>query len=188
VVGLPALLGAAMLAPNIARVVLGAPFRDDGAQLLPWVALAAFLGGAMLFYSNLAFQLGRHTFGQLWAMLVAALANLGLNLIWIPRFGLLGAAWATVVAYGLGLAVGCWLGRRVFPLPMLPVDALKPMGAALVMVLALWPCRAWLGPPALAAQISLGLLVYALVLALLDLSFGRSRLLHLLRRQAEAPS
>jgi O-antigen/teichoic acid export membrane protein len=187
-VGLPAMLGVVILAPNLAGVVLGAPFRDDGARLLPWVAIAAFFGGAILFYNNLAFQLSRSTLGQLWSTLVAALVNLGLNLIWIPRFGLLGAAWATVVAYGFGFTLSFWLGRRAFPLPILPVDALKPVGAALVMVLALWPCRAWLGPLALAAQISLGLLVYAIVLGLLDLSVGRSRLLNLLRREAQSPS
>ena len=187
-VGLPALLGAAILAPNLARVVLGVPFRADGARLLPWIALAAFLGGAMLFYSNLAFQLGRQTVGQLWAMLAAALTNLGLNLVWIPRFGLLGAAWATVVAYGIGLALGWWLGRRAFPLPALPADALKPVAAALIMSLALWPCRAWLGPLALAGQIGLGLVIYALALGMLDLSFGRGRLVRLLSRGAPSPT
>lgn len=184
IVALPALLGAVILAPNLARVVLGAPFRAEGATLVPWIALAAFLAGARLYYANLAFQLSRKTLGQLWVSLAAALLNVGLNLLWIPRFGLLGAAWATVLAYGLALILGWWLGRRHFPLPMLPPDALKPIGAALAMALALWPCRAWLGPLALAAQVGLGVLVYALVLGLLDWAMGRGRLLQLLRRGA----
>ena len=180
-VALPALVLVVMLAPNLARVVLGAPFRAEGARLLPWIGLAAFLAGAMLYYTNLAFQLSWRTLDQIWAAAAAALVNLGLNVLWIPRFGLLGAAWATLLAYGVGLVLGWWLGRRVFPLPMLPVDALKPVGAALAMALALWPCRTWLGPLALAVQVGLGLLVYAGALALLDLAFGRSRLFQLLR-------
>jgi O-antigen/teichoic acid export membrane protein len=180
-VALPALVLSVMLAPNLARVVLGAPFRAEGASLLPWIALAAFLAGARLYYANLAFQLSRRTLGQLWVSLAAALLNLGLNWLWIPRFGLLGAAWATVAAYGLALVLGWWLGRRMFPLPMLPVHALKPLGAVLVMALALWPCRAWLGHLALAAQVGVGLLIYALALVLLDLTFGRGGLLRLLR-------
>jgi O-antigen/teichoic acid export membrane protein len=185
-VALPALTLVVMLAPNLARVVLGAPFRADGARLLPWIALAALFAGARLYYANLAFQLSRKTLSQLWVSLAAALLNVGLNLIWIPRFGLLGAAWATLLAYGLALVLGWWLGRRVFPLPMLPVHALKPLGATLVMALAMWPCRAWPGPLALAAQVSLGLLVYALALVLLDLTFGRGGLLRLLRRGARS--
>jgi O-antigen/teichoic acid export membrane protein len=181
-VALPAALGTVILAPNLARVVLGAPFRDDGARLLPWIAPAALLAGAMLYYTNLAFQLGRRTTGQLWATLGAALLNLALNVVWIPRFGLLGAAWATLLAYALGLALGWTLGRRVFPLPLPSAEALKPLAAALIMGLALWPCRAWTGPLALAAQIGLGLGVYALALALLDLTFARGRLRRLLHR------
>lgn len=184
--GLPVLLGAVLLGPNLARVVLGPLFREDGALLLPWIAGAAFLGGMMLYYSNLAFHLGRHTMGQIWVMLVAGLANLGLNLLWIPRFGLLGAAWATIAAYALGVAVGWWLGRRVFPLPGLPLDAAKPLTAALLMALALWPCRTWDGPLALVAQIGIGMLVYAIALALGDFVFGRGRLLRLLRRSVGA--
>lgn len=187
-VALPTLAFVVMLAPNIARVVLGAPFRADGARLLPWIALAAFLAGARLYYANLAFQLSRSTLGQLWVSLAAALLNLGLNWLWIPRFGLLGAAWATLAAYGLALILGWWLGRRVFPLPMLPADALKPLGATLAMALALWPCRAWLGPLALAAQVGLGVLAYALALGLLDVIFGRGRLLRLLRHGAQSPA
>ena len=181
-VALPALTLVVTLAPNIARVVLGAPFRAEGARLLPWIGVAACLAGAMLYYTNLAFQLSRQTLGQLWVSLAAALLNLALNGLWIPRFGLLGAAWATLSAYGLGLVLGWWLGRRVFPLPMPPADALKPVGAALAMALALWPCRSWRGPVALGAEVGLGLLVYALALGLLDLAFGRGRLLRALRR------
>ena len=181
-VALPALTLVTTLAPNVARVVLGAPFRAEGARLLPWIGVAACLGGAMLYYTNLAFQLSRRTVGQLWVSLAAALLNLVLNGLWIPRFGLLGAAWATLLAYGLGLALGWRLGRRVFPLPLLPADALKPVGAALAMALALWPCRAWLGPAALGAEVVLGLLVYALALGLLDLAFGRGGLRRQLRR------
>lgn len=187
-VGLPAVALVVMLAPNIARVVLGAPFRADGVRLLPWIAVAALFAGARLYYANLAFQLSRRTMGQLWVSLAAALLNLALNWLWIPRHGLLGAAWATLLAYGLALVLGWWLGRRVYPLPMLPADALKPLGAALVMALALWPCRAWLGPLALVAQTAIGLVVYALVLGLLDLAFGRGQLLRGLLRAGPGPA
>ena len=186
VVALPAVIPVMMLAPNLARVVLGAPFRAEGARLLPLIALAALFAGARLYYANLAFQLSRKTLGQVWVSLAAALLNLALNLVWIPRFGLVGAAWATLLAYGFSLILAWWIGRRVFPTPMLSADALKPLGAAVVMALALWPCRAWVGPLALAAQVGLGLIAYTLALGLLDLASGRSHLLRLLRHGAVA--
>lgn len=186
--GLPVLVGAVILAPNLAGVVLGPLFREAGAQLLPWIAVAAFLGGLMLYYSNLAFQLGRNTMGQLIVMLVAACANVCLNMLLIPHFGLLGAAWATITAYAFGFGLGWWLGRRVFPLPGLPADAAKPLVAAALMALALWPCRTWAGPLALIGQIGIGMLAYGVALGLLDLGFGRGRLLRLLRRGVSVPA
>jgi len=35
----------------------------------------------------------------LWATLSSAVVNIGLNLLWIPKFGILGAAWATTIAF-----------------------------------------------------------------------------------------
>lgn len=186
--GLPVLAGAIVLAPNLAGVVLGPMFRADGARLLPWIATATFLGGSMLYYSNLAFQLGRNTFGQLLVMLAAAGTNAGLNMLLIPSFGLPGAAWATIAAYALGFGLGCWVGRRAFPLPGLPVDAVKPLLAALLMGAALWPCRSWSGPLELIAQIAIGVLAYGVALGLLDLAFGRGRLLRQLRRSVRVPA
>jgi hypothetical protein len=49
------------------------------------------------------------------------------------------------------------------------------------MSVALWPCRAWLGPVALLAEVVLGFVTYAVALSLLDLGFGRGRLIRLLR-------
>ncbi|RPI72685.1 MAG: flippase, partial [Geobacteraceae bacterium] len=32
---------------------------------------------------------------------MGAVVNVGLNLLWIPRYGVLGAAWASLIAYGV---------------------------------------------------------------------------------------
>jgi O-antigen/teichoic acid export membrane protein len=47
----------------------------------------------------------------------AAVLNVVLNLIWIPRFGILGAAWATVAGYALMAAWGGYLGGKLYPIP-----------------------------------------------------------------------
>jgi O-antigen/teichoic acid export membrane protein len=47
----------------------------------------------------------------------AAALNVGLNLFWIPRFGILGAAWSTVAGYALMAGLGYWLGNRHYPIP-----------------------------------------------------------------------
>lgn len=109
--------GLAVLAPHIAAVAVGAEFRETTARLLPWVALAAAIGGIKAFHFDMAFHFARNSRGLLVSAAVSALANVALNLVLIPRFGLLGAAWATVAACMLGASVSAWLGRSSFRLP-----------------------------------------------------------------------
>jgi O-antigen/teichoic acid export membrane protein len=48
----------------------------------------------------------------IWTFLPALLLNLGLNLLWIPKYGALGSAWATNVSYGAGSIVFIFLYAR----------------------------------------------------------------------------
>ncbi len=46
---------------------------------------------------------------------IAAAVCLGLNFWWIPRYGILGAAWATVVAYGFWTMGITWVSIKLYP-------------------------------------------------------------------------
>ena len=59
--GLPAAVGLAMLAGNVAHVVLGAEYRVAAVALLPLVAAATLLSGLRAYYVDLSFQLGQRT-------------------------------------------------------------------------------------------------------------------------------
>ena len=49
--------------------------------------------------------------------LSAATVNVILNILWIPRFGIDGAAWATVAGYALMAALGYYFGNKHYPIP-----------------------------------------------------------------------
>jgi O-antigen/teichoic acid export membrane protein len=174
--GLPAVAGITLLAPNIARVMLGEAFRVEAVRLMPFVALAALLVGLKIYFLDFAFQLGRSTIWQVWIMLATAGVNLALNWQLIPRLGIIGAIYATIAAYLLACVLSFLAGRRVFPLPAPPRETLKIVLATLVMALVLWPLRPQEGPAALALQLLAGALAYGLVLLLADLA-GCRRLL-----------
>jgi O-antigen/teichoic acid export membrane protein len=167
-VSLPSAAGFAYLAPNIAEVFLGQAFRNSAAELMPLVTLGTLLAGIKAYYLDLSFQLGRYTMGQVWVVLVAAILNIVLNLWWIPQFGLMGAAYATVAAYAIGLGLSWQLGRRVFPLPWPRMDAAKIVLATLGMVLTLMPLGSLHGMWALAGQIAWGTLTFGLLFWLFD--------------------
>ena len=114
-------------------------------------------------------------------MLVPAGANLALNLILIPRFGLDGALWATPISYGLGLLASAALGRGVLPLPIPWKAVAQAAGASAVMALvisALPPSQA-LAELALKSIVGSG--VYLSLIAAVDAGGLRSRGLNLLR-------
>ena len=177
VISVPATVGLAMLADNIAVVMLGTEFREGAGYIITLVALAVFIGGIKSYYFDYSFQLGRKLQGQVWAVTWAALTNVGLNLWWIPIYGVLGAAYATLISFTVGLMVSGFLGRKIFVLPPIPGDSYKVALASAVMAASLWPTVTWRGPLVLAGQILLGCSVYAVLLIFLDVGRSRSKLM-----------
>ena len=180
-VALPGSLGMAMLAPNIASVVFGSDFRTTAEALLPVIAFAALLEGVRAFHFDLAFQLGRRTMTQVWIMFSAASSNLLFNLWWIPKFGVLGAAWATAVAYGVGLLLSICLGKRVFPVIFPWSEAFRLAFATGGMALAILPVLHLKGVVALALQLVLACVAYAILLLTMNIAGSRDTAVRLLQ-------
>ncbi len=118
------------------------------------------------------------------AMAVPAVANLVLNLLLIPRFGLYGALWATTASYGVGAVAALALGRRAQPLPI-PWDTLAKAGAAcLLMAVAVLILPSPGGILELILKASVGAAVYGGVVLGLNVDGLRGKLSGLARRKA----
>jgi len=181
-VGLPAAAGLMLLSQNVSGVLLGPSFRAAAVQIIPLIAFAGLLAGLKAYYFDLAFQLGRSTVRQLWISAIAASLNIVLNLLWIPRYGALGAAYSTILSFMVGITLSVWIGRSTFPMPV-PIKQWAHIAiATAVMALALVPATGYRGPIALALQAAWGALVYGIMLLLLDVSGSRSRLARLVHR------
>jgi O-antigen/teichoic acid export membrane protein len=128
-IGLPAAVGVMLVAQPLAHVMIGPDLRDAATVVTPWVALAALLSGLTVYYFNQAFTLGHRTMLMLATMAVPAAANIALNFILIPGFGVAGAAWATAASFAIGLVTSIVLGRRVLVMPI-PWEALARCGVA----------------------------------------------------------
>lgn len=152
----PATVGLAMLAPQIAQVALGPDFREAATRLIPWVALSALLMGLKSFHLDLSFQLGQHTSRQVWVVLIAAGINVGLNLLWIPAYGYMGCAYASVVAATAALLLSWWWGQRTFPVPVRLPNLLAVAGGSLALCGAELLLAGGRGPLALLGQVAAG--------------------------------
>ena len=172
---LPAAVGVALVARPLAQLMVGDALSDGAAAVTPWIAVGAFFSGITTYYFHQAFTLGRRTHLLFAAMIVPAAANLALNLVLIPRFGIAGATWSTAASYAVGAAMSWLLGRRAMPLPV-PVDVLWRAGLACVaMAVAVLQIPPMGGFPELILKAAAGGLVYAAVALLLDAGGLRSR-------------
>ena len=99
----------ALVAPGIVRLAYGAGFEAAGPILAVhiWSSVFVFLGVAR---GQWLVNEGLQKF-YLVATGAGAVANIVLNLVFIPRWGGLGAAWATVISYGLA----AWLASYCHP-------------------------------------------------------------------------
>ena len=181
-IAMPAAAGLVILAPNIAHVILGESFRQSAARIIPLISLGAFLMGFKAYYFDLSFQLGQHTQSQTLIALISASVNILLNFWWIPKFGIYGAAYATIIAYALGLTLSVVLGRSIFRLPIPVVDMIKLGIATIIMSLALWPVAQFKGAGALVGQIFIGVAIYGAILVVFDILAVRTKTINLLNR------
>lgn len=160
-IGLPAAAGVALVARPLAEVLIGEDLRTAAAGVTPVIALSALLFGLTAYYFGQAFTLGKKTKLLLVAMAIPAGLNVVLNLILVPRFGLMGAAWATAVSFGMGLLATMAIGRRVVPLPIPWESLVRCSVATALMALVVAALPPVGGFPELVLDASVGGLVYA---------------------------
>jgi O-antigen/teichoic acid export membrane protein len=114
------------------------------------------------------------------------IVNLIFNLILIPPFGYIAAAWTTVVTEIVLVGVGWWLTAKHLGNLHLPAASWRPILAGAVMGVVLYPLRDVHGDAVLLVVL-LGMAVYAAAVILVramtreEIDFVRSALL---RRQA----
>lgn len=185
-IGLPAAVGVALVARPMAQFMIGEELRDAAALITPWIALSALLSGVTVYYFHQAFTLSRKTGLLLVTMAVPAVANVVLNIVLIPRFGVLGAAWATAASFGFGLVASWAIGRRVMPLPV-PWETLVRCGVATgVMTAAVLPLPVIGGFAELMLDATVGAVVYAAAALTLNAAGVRDLALRLIARRRGA--
>ncbi|GJL96698.1 MAG: polysaccharide biosynthesis protein [Hyphobacterium sp.] len=173
-VGIPAAAGLALVAEPLSVVMVGEEYRSGAALILPWIALAGLMKGLMTYYFHESFILKRKTRWMAAIMGAAALLNLGLNMIFLPMFGIAGAAAATLIAYAVSLIACAAIGRQLFPLPLPWLDWGKSVAAAslMAMVVQFVPVA---GPAAIVLFVKAGLGGIIFVIASLVLNTANCR-------------
>ena len=108
-------------------------------------------------------------------MSAPAIVNVLLNLVLIPRMGVMGAAFATTISYGFGIVASWTLGQRALALPVPWMELGRVLVATGLMAAVVLLVPAYGGAPELMAKASVGAMVYAVACWILNTAGVRDR-------------
>lgn len=109
------ILGLSMLAPEAIRL-MAAPAYARAALVVPIIALA-YLCEGLCYVGTIGIMLQRRPLIRSAAIGVAAAINIGLNFLLIPSYGMLGAAWATLIAFAVQTVILVRVALGYYPIP-----------------------------------------------------------------------
>jgi O-antigen/teichoic acid export membrane protein len=133
------------------------------AGVVTWTAVGVFFYGVYLL-TSIGLNITSRTQYYPLSTAIGAGANIGLNFLLIPRFGIIGAAWANGAAYGVQAAVAYHLSQRFYPVRYEYGRVCRALAAAIV---AYASARELPSMPALAGLLARGVTVIVVMGALL---------------------
>jgi O-antigen/teichoic acid export membrane protein len=105
----------ALFAPQIVQVVAPASYAP-ASRIVPLIAFGYALNGLYLMMVT-GMGVTKKSLPMAWVVAIAAAANVGINILVIPRWGMMAAAVTTVLA-NLIMVAGCWYySHKVYPIP-----------------------------------------------------------------------
>lgn len=108
-------LALSVVAPEFVRI-MAAPEYHDAYVVVPIIALAQLFRG-FVYFGPVGLTLKRKTSYHATVTLIAGALNLLLNYLWISRYGMLGAAWATIVAFFVQMGLINAISQKHYAIP-----------------------------------------------------------------------
>jgi O-antigen/teichoic acid export membrane protein len=106
--------GLAAIGGDLLALVVG-PAYVAGGPVIAWTAVGVLLQGVYLL-TSIGLNITKHTRYYPVSTIAGASCNVGLNFVLIPRYGIVGAAWANAAAYGVQAAVAYVFSQRFYPI------------------------------------------------------------------------
>jgi O-antigen/teichoic acid export membrane protein len=122
--------GLSAIAADLLHVVTNGQYTA-AAGVVAWTSLGVFFQGVYLM-TSIGLNITRRTRYYPVATATAAAANIGLNLVLIPRYGIMGAAYANGLAYATQAAIAYHFSQRFYPVRYESGRLARVVGAAIV--------------------------------------------------------
>lgn len=91
------------------------PTFHQAARVIPWIALGVAFQGIYLL-TSIGLNITKHTEYYPMATGIAAATSVAANLLLVPSFGIVGAAWSNMLAYAVLAFVSWRFSQRFFPI------------------------------------------------------------------------
>lgn len=122
--------GLSAIAADLLHVVTNGQYTA-AAGIVAWTSLGVFFQGVYLM-TSIGLNITRRTRYYPVATATAAAVNVGLNLVLIPRYGIMGAAYANGLAYATQAAIAYHFSQRFYPVRYESGRLARVIGAAIV--------------------------------------------------------
>ena len=106
--------GLAAIADDLVRLMTEPQFYG-AARVIPWVAAGVVFQGVYLL-TSIGLNITKHTKYYPVSTTIAAGVSIGANVLLIPRFGMIGAAWSNLAAYAVLAGTAMWFSQRFYPI------------------------------------------------------------------------
>jgi O-antigen/teichoic acid export membrane protein len=161
--GVPLAVGISILSGDIAGLLFGLEYQQGAATLIPWLSAAIYVAVFKSYYLDVPFQLHNATKNLSYIAILMAITNIMLNVILLPRYGVIAAAWSTLAAFILGATLSWAIGRKLIPIPNLYSTVLKVVFASFCMGLILFLFSPLRGASWLLAKVVLAIIAYSIL-------------------------
>jgi O-antigen/teichoic acid export membrane protein len=132
---IPSVVGLSLLSKPLLTILSTPEIAEQGYLITPFMALGGLLFGLYAIITQiLVLEKKTGITGTIW--IVAAVLNLGLNIIFVPRIGIVGAAATTLFVYSLTFVLSAYYSFKYLVFPVDVPFILKCLVAAAFMGVA----------------------------------------------------
>lgn len=129
---IPSVLGLSLLSKPLLSILSTPEIAEQGYLITPFLALTGLLFGLFAIIAEiLVLEKKTGITGTIW--IAAAVLNLGLNIIFVPRIGIVGAAATTLFVYSLAFILSAYYSFKYLVFPVDVSFILKCLVAATIM-------------------------------------------------------
>ena len=162
---IPSVLGISILSKQLLTILSTEEIALNAYFVVPFVAVSVLFYGATSLFSHILLLVKKtKLIAVIWA--IAAFLNLALNIIFVPRFGIVAAAVVTFLSYLCALVLIWYFAFKEFKFSINWVFIIKSVVASMIMVLFINWANPWSLVSIIKVVVSGGLIYCILVFML----------------------